>query len=71
MRFLGQPFPKQIMLDQKQPKDMKYFNYTFLGRTVTNDAKWTRKIKSRIALAKAAIYKMKVLCTSKLGLNLR
>jgi hypothetical protein len=38
---------------------------------VTNDAKCTHDIKSRIAMAKAAFNKKKALFTSKLDLNLR
>jgi hypothetical protein len=55
MRFSQQTFPKQIKLDQKQPKNMQHFNY--LGSTITNDARCTRKIKYGIVIAKAAIYK--------------
>jgi hypothetical protein len=38
---------------------------------ITNDARCTREIKSRIAMAKAAFNKKKPLFTSKLDLNLR
>jgi hypothetical protein len=38
---------------------------------LTNDARCEREIKSRIALAKAALNKKKTLFTSKLNLNLR
>jgi hypothetical protein len=38
---------------------------------ITNDARCIRKIKSRIAMAKAAFSKKKTLFTSKLELNLR
>jgi hypothetical protein len=38
---------------------------------VTNDARCTHKIKSRIAMAKAAFNRKKALFTSKLDLNLR
>ena len=31
------------MIDQKQPKNEKYFNY--LGRMITNDEKYAREIK--------------------------
>jgi hypothetical protein len=71
MRFSGQSFPKQIMLDHKQPKSIKYFNYTYSGSTITNYVRCERKFKSGIAIAKAVIYKMKALYTSKLDLNLR
>jgi hypothetical protein len=38
---------------------------------ITNDATCTREIKSRIAMAKAAFNKKKILFTSKEDLNLR
>jgi hypothetical protein len=38
---------------------------------ITNDARCTREIKSRIAMAKAAFNKKKNFFTSKLELNLR
>jgi hypothetical protein len=38
---------------------------------ITNDARCTREIKSRISMAKAAFNKKKNLFTSKLDLNLR
>jgi hypothetical protein len=38
---------------------------------ITNDARCTREIKSRIALVKATFNKKKVLFSSKLDLNLR
>jgi hypothetical protein len=44
-----------------------------MGSTITNGAKCTCEIKSRISVAKAAFKKgkKKILSTSKLGLNLR
>jgi hypothetical protein len=59
----------KIMTDQKQLENLEYFNY--LGSMITNDARCTREITSRIAMAKAAFNKMKNLVTSKLDLNLR
>jgi hypothetical protein len=56
------------MIDQKQPENVEYFNC--LGSMITNDARCTREIKSRIAMAKAAFNK-KIIFTSKLHLNLR
>jgi hypothetical protein len=56
------------MMDQKQLVNVKYFNY--LCSMITNDARRTRQIKSRIALAKTAFNK-KTLFTSKLYLDLR
>jgi hypothetical protein len=38
---------------------------------ITNDARCTREIKCRIAMARAACNKKMTLFTSKLGLNLR
>jgi hypothetical protein len=49
-------------------ENMEHFNY--LGSMITNDARCTREIKSRIAMAKAAFNK-KTLFTNKLDLNLR
>jgi hypothetical protein len=57
------------MIDQKQLENMEYFNY--LGSMITSDARCTREIKSRIAMAKAAFNKKKNLFTSKVELNLR
>jgi hypothetical protein len=57
------------MIDQKQLENVEYFNY--LGSLITNDARCTREIKSRTAVAKAAFNKKKTLFTSKLALNLR
>jgi hypothetical protein len=48
---------------------VEYFSY--LDSTITNDAKCTREMKSRIAMAKAALNKNKVLFNSKWDLNLR
>ena len=40
------------MVDQNQPENVEYFNYW--GSMVTNDARCTCEIKSRIAMTKAA-----------------
>jgi hypothetical protein len=48
---------------------VEYFKY--LGSVITNDARGTCEIKSRIAMAKAAFNNKKAVFTSKLGLNLR
>jgi hypothetical protein len=48
---------------------VEYFNY--LGSIITSDARCTREIKSRIAMAKGAFNKKKTLFTSKIDLNLR
>jgi hypothetical protein len=49
--------------------NVEYFNY--FGSMLTNDARCTREIKSRIAMAKAAFNKEKTVFTRKLDLNLR
>jgi len=43
-----QSSPLQITTDQKQWENSEYFNY--LGSLITNDARCTHKIKSRIAI---------------------
>jgi len=43
MRISGQPSPVQNMTDQKQSKNMEYFNY--LGSIITKGAWYTREIK--------------------------
>jgi hypothetical protein len=57
------------VIDQKQLKKVKYFNY--LGSMITNDPRCIREIKSRIAMAKAAFNRKKPLFTSKLDINLK
>jgi hypothetical protein len=69
MRISRQPYPIKFMIDQKQLENVEHFNY--LGSVITNDARCTREIKSRIAMAKATFNKKKNLFTSKLDLNLR
>jgi hypothetical protein len=51
------------MIDQKQLKNVEYFN--FMGNMKTNDKRCTREIKYRIAMAKAAFKKKKTLFTRK------
>jgi hypothetical protein len=55
------------MIHQKQPENMKHFNY--LGIMITNDARHTYEIKSRSAMAKAAFNNKMALFTSKLDFN--
>jgi hypothetical protein len=45
------------MTDQKQLENMEYLNYS--GSMITNDARCTREIKSRIATAKVAFSRKK------------
>jgi hypothetical protein len=68
MRISRQPFPLQTVIDQKQLEKWNIFN-CFVS-LITNDARCTREINSRIAVAKAAFSK-KTLFTSKLDLKLR
>jgi hypothetical protein len=55
------------MIDQKQLENLEFFKY--LGSMLTNDGRWTCKIKSRIAMAKAAFNKKRALFTSILDLK--
>jgi len=66
VRNSGHPSPIQNTKDQKQLENVEYFNC--LGSMITNDARGTQEIKSRIAEAKAAFNKKKTLFTSKLVL---
>jgi hypothetical protein len=63
IRISKQPSPIQIKIDQKQPENVEYFNY--LGSMITNGARCTSEIISRIALEIAAFNK-KTLFTSRL-----
>jgi hypothetical protein len=63
MRISRQPHPTKIMIDQKQLENVEYFNY--LGSVITNDARCTREVKTKIAMAKAAFNKT-TLFTSKM-----
>ena len=69
MRISREPTPLQVMTDQKQLENVEHFNY--LGNMITNDARCTREIKTRIVIAKTAFNRKKTLFTSKLDLNLR
>jgi hypothetical protein len=62
MRISRHPSPTQIMIDQKQMENEKYFNY--LGSTIINYVRCTPEIKSRIAVAEAE-FNRKVLFTCK------
>ena len=63
-----QPSPVHIMIDQKQLDNVEYFNS--VGSILTNDVRCTRDMKFRIAMAKA-VFKKKILFTSKLDLKLK
>ena len=68
MRISRQSFPLQTVIDQEQLEKWNIFN-SFCS-LITNDARCTLEIKSRIAVAKIALSK-KNLFTSKLDLKLR
>jgi hypothetical protein len=51
VRISRQPTPLQIKIDKKPVENVGEFNY--LGSMITNDARCTREIKARIAMAKA------------------
>ena len=55
MRISRQPSPIQIMTDQKQRQNVEYFKY--FGSMITNGARYTCDIKSRIVMAKVALNK--------------
>ena len=69
MRMLRHPSPVKNMIDRKQPENMNYLNS--LGRMITNDARCTREIKSRIAMAKQHSPRRQLFLQVKLDLNLR
>ena len=60
--------PSIITTDQKQLENMGYFNY--LGSTITNNARCTCEIKSRIVMAKAEFNK-KTLFHQQTGLKFK
>jgi hypothetical protein len=64
IRITMQPFPTQIMIDQKQLETVQYFNY--LHSLIRNDARCTHEIKSTIAMAKTVFNMKKTLFTRKL-----
>jgi hypothetical protein len=69
VRISRQPTPLQIKIDKNPVENVKEFNY--LGSMITNDARCTREIKARIAMAKAAFNKKRTLFTGKLDSELR
>jgi hypothetical protein len=68
MKILREPSPIEFMIDQKQLENVEYLN--FVGCMITNDARCTYEVKSRIAMAKVALNRKNVF-TSKLDSNLR
>jgi len=68
LRIPKQLFPVEIMIDQKQLENVEYLSY--LGSTITDNARCTGEIKYRIITAKAAFNKQ-TLFTSKMDVDLR
>ena len=50
MKISRQPFPVQIMIDQKRLENAEYFNS--LGSMINHESRCTREIISRIVVAK-------------------
>ena len=67
MRISREPSPIQVMMDQEL-KNVEYFN-CFFSMTI-NDARCTRKIKSKTVMAKAAFNRKKSLFSRKLDLKI-
>jgi hypothetical protein len=55
MRISRESFPVTFMIGQKQLENVESFKY--LGSILTNDGRFMREIKFRIAMAKAAFNK--------------
>jgi hypothetical protein len=70
MRISRQSLPLKIMIDKKK-KLQNVESSKYLGSMLTNDGRYTCKIKSRIVTAKAAFNKKRALFTSTLDLELR
>jgi len=69
VRISRQPSPLQIMINQRQPENVKYSIY--LGNMITDDARCTCEIQSGIDMARAAFNKMETLFVRKLNLKLK
>ena len=68
MTISRQPFPAQIMIAQNQMQNVEYF--ICLGTMITNDARCTREITYRIAMAKAGIQQEEDSFLQQIGLNM-
>jgi hypothetical protein len=69
LRISRPPYPVKLTIDQKQLENVECFKY--LGSMLTNDGRCTCEIKSRVAMAKAAFNKKRILFTSIMDLELR
>jgi len=68
MRISRQPSPVQIRMDQKQFENVEYLNSS--GNLITDDAKYTSEIKSRIVMAQTVFSKGKIK-KKKIGLKFK
>jgi hypothetical protein len=68
VRISRQQTPLHIKIDKQPVDNVEQLNY--LGSMITNDARCTREIKAKIAMAKAAFNRKKTLFMSKLDLEL-
>jgi hypothetical protein len=69
MKIARQPSRKQIIMNQKQPENVEYFNY--FGILITKKATYTGEIKSGVATTKSAFKTKNTVSPSKLGFNLK
>jgi tRNA(Ile2) C34 agmatinyltransferase TiaS len=69
IRLSKQQSPVQIVIGQKQLKNVKYFKC--LCNVITNGARFSREIRSKNAMAKQHLTRRRILPPSKLDLNLR
>ena len=69
MRISRKPSPLQIMIGQKQPENVEYFDC--LGGMMTDDMSCTHKTKCSVAVVKAAFEKKNFLCNGKFSINLK
>jgi hypothetical protein len=68
MRISKQLPPIKILINRNLLQNVEYYSY--LGSMITNDARCTLEIKSRISMAQA-VFNKKMFLTSKLDSNLK
>jgi hypothetical protein len=69
MRISRQPSPIKITINQKQLENVEYFNYS--GSMLTNDARCTCVIKSRISITQNSIQQEEDSFHQKIGLKFK
>lgn len=69
MRISPRAGPLNITVENQQLEKVEHFKY--LGSIITADALCTKEVKVRIAMAKAAFIKQRLLLTSKLDLEMK